>query len=61
MSLKYRNYKKIELLLFLICIIAFLGNFELNLFSFDNHYFEDIKFKENDKNFELDERLNTAY
>ena len=61
MSLKYQNHKKIEFLLFLIFIIALLGNFELNLFSFDNHYFEDIKFKENDKNFELDERLNTAY
>jgi len=61
LSLKYRNHKKIELFLFLIFIIAFLGNFAPNLFSFDNHYFEDIKFKENDKNFELDERLNTAY
>ena len=41
--------------------MAFLGNFELILFGFDNHYSEDVKFKENDKNFELDERLNTAY
>jgi len=61
LSLKYRNHKKIELFLFLIFIIAFLGNFALNPFSFDNHYLEDIKFKENDKNFELDDRLNTAY